>query len=118
MGSEERLPIIDAEYPRCALCLRGGATSHEAQQSVGADRHAEAPRQACAGLTTECETEMVLDVAEAVSAACTGLRNAGEPLGEDTARAVQMRATPSPRLDRDDDAPTLPGEVGQGAGVA
>jgi hypothetical protein len=31
---------------------------------------------------------VVLEVAEAVSAACAGLSNAGEALGEDTARAV------------------------------
>ena len=61
---------------------------------------------------------MVLEVAEAVSAACASLGNAGKALGEDTARAMWLRATPSPRLDRDDDAPTLPGEIGQGAGVA
>ena len=111
-------PIIDAEHSRCALCLRGSATSHEAQQRVGADRQAEAPRQACAGFTAERETEVVLEVAEAVSAACAGLGNAGEALGEDTARAMWLRATPSPGLDRDDDAPALPGKVGQGAGVA
>ncbi len=111
-------PIIDAEHARCAVCLRGSATSHEAQQRVGADRQAEAPRQACAGFTAERETEVVLEVAEAVSAACAGLSNAGEALGEDTARAMWLRATPSPRLDRDDDAPALPREIGQGAGVA
>ncbi len=39
----------------------------------------------------ERETEVVLEVAEAVSAArCTGLSNAGEPLGEDTARAMWL----------------------------
>ncbi|BAQ50253.1 hypothetical protein Maq22A_2p42625 (plasmid) [Methylobacterium aquaticum] len=111
-------PIVDAEHPRCAVCLRGSATSHEAQQRVGADRQAEAPRQACAGFTAERETEVVLEVAEAVSAACAGLGNAGEALGEDTARAMWLRVTPSPRLNRDDDAPALPGEIGQGAGVA
>jgi hypothetical protein len=61
---------------------------------------------------------VVLEVAEAVSAACASLGNAGKALGEDTARAMWLRATPSPRLDRDDDAPTLPWKVGQGAGVA
>ncbi|WP_203159561.1 hypothetical protein [Methylobacterium aquaticum] len=81
-------PIVDAEHPRCAVCLRGRTTSHEAQQRVGADWQAEAPRQACAGLTTERETEVVLKVAEAVSAACAGQSNAGEALGEDMARAV------------------------------
>lgn len=111
-------PNIDAEYPWCALCMRGRATSHETQQRVGADRQAEASRQACAGFTAERKTEMVLEVAQAVSAARAGLSNAGEALGEDTARAVWPRAAPSPRLDRDDDAPALPGEIGQGAGIA
>lgn len=64
------------------------------------------------------QTEVVLKVPEAVSAACAGLSNAGEALGEDMARAVWLRATPSPRLDRDDNAPTLPREISQGAGVA
>jgi hypothetical protein len=54
----------------------------------------------------------VLQVAEAVIAASAGLSHVGEALGEDTARAVWLRATPSPRLDRDDDAPILPGKVG------
>ncbi|MEN3213971.1 hypothetical protein PUR23_28715 [Methylorubrum populi] len=50
---------------------------------------------------------MVLQVSETVSPASAGLRNASEPLGEDTAGAVWLRAAPSPGLDRDDDAPTL-----------
>ncbi|GAA0263289.1 hypothetical protein [Methylorubrum aminovorans] len=61
---------------------------------------------------------MVLEVAEAVSAACAGLSKAGEALSKDTARAMGLRATPSPRLDRDDEAPALPWTVGQDASVA
>ncbi|WP_177202308.1 hypothetical protein [Methylobacterium sp. ap11] len=52
---------------------------------------------------------MVLEVAEAVNAACADLSDAGAALGKDTAGATWLRPTPSLRLDSGDDAPTLLG---------
>jgi len=111
-------PVIHPEYTRRRSGRCSGSTTDEAEQGRAAHGRADPLGQARAGLATQRQADVVLQIAQARSPLRIRPSSNRQALGEDAMRAAGPPAAQPAPLHLDLHVAALPGQVRQPAGIA